>query len=535
MFNRPRMLLASGALLVASFTTMATATASSADVPEKFSSVVAKGAYAVAWIPDVDEVLGDAKRIVPPIGDIPSSMKQLLTAVFSMDPSVTPGKSLIFWVTPGPTMGSRPGDPLIHFAISAPGANAQNTHAGNDTTLFFENDMVIAMQGVGQSWKMPASSSRLIPLLSNDPVSIAVNIKDIWGDQGQQIQMLGGFGAMAAQMAMMDQNQSNDPKEQTRIREEQKKVGEVMRSSMNGIFKLLRTMDTMTMGLRMDGDIVTVSNNFNFMEAVGSGPGADLALVNRLKGGMPIYAAMNAQMTQWALNLEYSLEDALMTGLSKEQHAALDAIIPMMRDLNDTITGGLAMSMDINEESLHETVELKVQDSSEFIKGMELMMKQIDNVDLGWNSTRKSADTWHIDIDAQKLASSMNRPQMGMLADTPFLNNGMNLQMIGDGKFVTMHATMGTGADLKGTNDTMVRDYLKKTDGQDLVFGLAMDAKQLLMAAREMLNPNGKNPQTDNMPDLLFAVVGTAKAEQFRINLHLDMPGINKFMESMQN
>ena len=540
MLRSPRLLFATSTLVAVTISGSLTAAPTpSAEVPGNYSELISTDAYGAMWIPDFDGMLASARPMLPPGSGAPASMKELLTTLMSIDPSVKPGKSLIAWATAGPSMGgARPGDPIIHIAISAPGANAQNTHAGHDTTLFFDGDMIIAAQGTNAEWKKPqkGASCRLIPLLPDTPIAMAFDIKNIWTDQGQQIQMLGGFGAMAAQMALMNQSPNADAKEQARMREEQKKIGEVMRSSMAGIFNLLKTMDTMTLGVRMDNPMLGIKADFNFMEAVASGSGVDSALIERLAGGMPIYAAMNAKLTQWATRLEYNLESALMSGLSKKQHAEFDAIIPMAVALADTITGGIAMSIDANDDTIHETIELKVQDSTEFINGLGLLMSQVDQIDMGVNSSNTGENTWKVNFDGQKLASSMNRPEMSDMAHNPLMKNGMTLDVTGKGKFVSAKATMGTGADAKGSDMTRVRDMLKTPRGHDLVLGLAMDMQEVMMTIEKMMAPNANgNKKTATMTPVPMAILGTSNGNTFSISFQSDVAGLMKLSERFPN
>ena len=113
--------------------------------------------------------------------------------------------------------------------------------------------------------------SPLFRALSNDSISLAVDIEAIWTDHGSQLQMLGGFGAMAAQMAIMERTQDVAPEHQTRMRKAQQKVGEVLRRTIAGIYDELKVMDTMTVGIDLDNDgSFALTTDFIYEDALAS-------------------------------------------------------------------------------------------------------------------------------------------------------------------------------------------------------------------------------------------------------------------------
>lgn len=508
-----------------------------ADIPKEYSELIPTDAYAVGWVGDVKGIISVFNEVMPPEGHIPSKPKELLSSIISFDPNVQVGNSVIGWSVAGPSEGGgRPGDPMIFLAVSAPGANAKNTHAGSDTTLHFSNDMVIASQGMNTKWEQPTGApNRLIKDINSDPISIAVDVKEIWKDQGQQIQMLGGFGAMAAQMSLMQQAQNGDPDEQARARAAQKKIGEVMRDSLSGVFELLKSMDTMTlsMGLKKDG-MMSVTSHFNFMEDVNAGSGVTTKVIDATPGGMPIYYSMNAKMQQWLINLDLNLEDALMIGLDKKQQAELDAILPMITDLSDTITGGMMMGIDIHPRGLQEVGVFQVQDSREFINGLGLVMAQLDKVDMGWNSTKNSNGNWAIKMDGKKLAKSFANPEMQMVDELPLFNNGINIQLTGKDDLVHIVVDMGPPAVKETGHDYFVRDMLKPADSENLIVGFAIDIRELVLKAMTVAPVS---PQDAAKVNQLFArekapvpikLLGTSEGKTFTIGFGTNLKKILK-------
>lgn len=541
MLTSPRSLFAAGVLIATAFTSsLAAASSQNAKVPDKYASLVPADVYAVGWIENVNGLLESAKATLPPDADVPSSMKELLTTVLAIGPNVKVGNSVIAWAAEGPSMAEgRHGDPQIFIAFSASGANAQNTHAGHDTTLHFNGDMIIAAEGKGVDWTKPdGAPSRLIPMLMNDQASIAVDVEKIWKHQGQQIQMLGGFGAMAAQMALMEQSQNADPSEKARIKEAQKKIGEVMRNSMAGIFNLIKTMDTMVMGIGMDQGMLSFTSDFNFTESIGGGRGVAMKVIDGIPGGMPFYYAMDAEMVQWFVNLELNLEDAIMIGLSKKQHTDFDAIIPMIKDLNDTITGGMAVGMDMHHGGLMEYTEIQVQDSQEFIKGFELVMNQVDKVNLGVNYSNEGNDTWKVSLDGQKLAASMDNPQIQQIDNIPFIQKGIAMNVSSKGDFVTIKAVMGDEVASKNSSTT-IREMLRPNKSYNLMVGAAVDIRAFVLKAMQMMMPHAS--ESPKMKKLMadestipLKVLGSFQGKTFKINFDTDVVKLMKFQNQIQ-
>ena len=444
-----------------------------ADVPGNYASLVPSDAYAVGWIDSVESILDSAKTLAPQGVELPSNLTELMSGmagIEGLDNGIRVGDSIIAWVARGADMGGgMVGDPQLFVAFKARGANADNTPSTSETTFHFVGDMLVAAQGGDVEYTKPQGArSPLIRALPNDAAAVAADIEGIWADHGPQLQMMGGFGAMAAQMALMEQTQEAAPEDRARIRSAQRKVGEVTRRLLNGVFEHLKTMDVLTLGIDLsDEGMFALTTDFIYQENLAS-RGVNPALVRRLPGGQATYFAANAAMIKWAAALDLGLAEVVFSGLSKEQHAALDAFAPMVVDLTGSITGGFAAAVNPDPMAYTEYVELEVQDARAFINDSGLLMEQLNNLGLGMSAEEVESGEWEFGIDGEELGHALERDEAGELAAMAPANMRAKLQ--DKGRFVTAFITAGKGP--HGINNDMAtRDALLASRGRSLIMG----------------------------------------------------------------
>ena len=494
------------------------------DVPANYASLVPSDAYAVAWADNVESLLKNVQPLLPPDAPVPMNLTEMLAEAMSIPAGAKISDRAVAWVERGADIGNGQfGDPQVFFAVNAPGANAGNVNGGPDTSVFFSGDMVIVGQS-GAEWTKPnGRRSPLFRALSNDSISLAVDIEAIWTDHGSQLQMLGGFGAMAAQMAIMERTQDVAPEHQTRMRKAQQKVGEVLRRTITGIYDELKVMDTMTMGIDLDNDgSFALTTDFIYEDALAS-RGVSTALLQKAPGGQPVYFAADAALMNCVCDLDMNLAGLLLDGLSKEQNADFEAFTPMVKDLLDSVTGGCVVAVDPNPMSFTEFAHFKVQNAKEFINGTDLLLSKISAFGMGVHPTKHSRGNWTIEVDGAEVGEAIGNGMAGELAAMGPMEFATKIR--GTGSNVAIKVTAGAGQH-GVNNDTVLRDTLRPNRNRSLVMGMAVDLRTVfagvMNAAMAMQGQDIDGPfDADGNPTpLTFTGSTKGKSFQFKVTFN---------------
>lgn len=466
--------LASFTIAVAAFTHLPAL----GKVPANYASLVPSDAYAVAWVDDVEALLNNVQPLLPPDALVPTNLAELLAEAMSIPAGATVSNHAVAWVERGIDLGNGQfGAPQVFFAVQAKGANAANVDGGPETSVFFSGDMIIVGQGSAEWTKPNGRQSPLFRTLSNDSISLAIDIEAIWTDRGSQLQMLGGFGAMAAQMALMEQAQGIAQEDQARVRKAQQKVGEVIRRTISSIYDELKVMDTITVGIDLDNDgSFTLTTDFIYQDALAK-RGVSSGLLQKAPGGQPVYFAADAALMNCACDLDLDLAGLLLAGLSKEQGAGIEAFTPMVKDLLDSVTGGCVVAVDPNPLSYTEFAHFEVQDANEFINGFDMLLSHISDFGVGVHPTKHDRGAWTIEIDGAEIGEAIGNDDIGALTAMGPIE--LSTKMRGTGTNVALKVTAGAG-EHGVNNDTALRDTLRPKRGRSLVMGMAVDLRVML-------------------------------------------------------
>ncbi|MCH2160563.1 MAG: hypothetical protein MK085_01680 [Phycisphaerales bacterium] len=494
------------------------------DMPADYAALISEDAIAVAWVGDLESFIKTAKQGNPAVQalPLPTSMNEMFESLMHSDRAIPMSTPILAWLEFGKNpAGAGAGDPKAFVAMKISGANENNTAAMSGTTLFFEGDMVIAAQGDSAEWSKPAKpSTRLTSLLPEKPVAIAADIAMIWKEQGSQIQMMGGFGAMAAQMALMEQMQGAKPEHQKSMRKAQQNIGQIMRSAMNGLFGQFREMTFMTMSFDVDNANAEIEMDFMFQNDLGLDQGVASEMISDLPGGMTMYAAMNDKLARALFGMDMGLMDAMMVGLDKTQQGELDAVMQHTDDLMNSITGGMTMAMHMDKSGMSKWSELAVQNSSEFISNYGLIAGQFSKVDMGIDMKNTGKGRWSIDIDGEKLGKTMDNAIMGQELSTEW-GASMDLTMTNKGGNVVVAKVLPPNGAFP-SSDSKEQDHLNPPAGRALVGGLVMDLPQLFYMAMDWDNPN--QDMTRSMLDQMLGaqplvIQGSARGNSMRIDI----------------
>lgn len=508
-------------------------------MPAKFSSLISNDAMAVLWAGNPGGFIEEIEKFVPPVLPIPSSMNDLFSDMMHSDLKIPMTDSVMVWVEAGKQFGrGQVGDPQVFLAVDLPGANENNTHAMSGATVHFSGDMVILAQGDSVEWSKPENGdNRLISRLPNQPIGVAVDVKRIWKDHGSQLQMLGGFGAMAAQMAMMEQTQGGSREDQARMRKVQQKVGETSRTAMSGMFDAIKNMDYMTMSLGMDDSLLDMTMDFVCNDECSMSQGVNQKLIDELPAGMGMYAAMNGQFMQSMTKMDMGLMNTLMNGLSKEEHKSVATTSQAFADLFTSITGGVTTAMSFGKDGMTKWAEVEVGNSKDFIKGYEVAAQDFDQLDLGINMSSTGTGKWKMTVDGEKFGKTMGDPEAGEMLTREFGGELMLTMSPETNSIVTAKVLPPNGSFPTG-KDTGVRSMLNPPKGRNLIAATSMDLRSMLAAAVMMAKPAGapSPEQIRKMGEPVGMVVkGSAKGKSMQVNIGLDLAGVSDFaMMAMQ-
>ena len=509
-------------------------------VPAEFASLVSEDAIAVAWIADPGSFVNSISRYLPAGMPIPPSMNPVLSSVMHSDQQIPMSTSVMIWLesSKGPT-GQTAGDPKAFIAMKLPGADSKNTHGMMGTTLIFEGDMVIAAQGDSVKWSKPdKSNARLVNGLPNKPVAVAADIAQIWKEQGSQLQMLGGFGAMAAQMQLMQQTQNaqGNPDQQKSMRQMQQKAGQMMRSGMNGMFGVIAKMTFMTMSIDVEQGVGDIEMDFMFSENIGLDQGVADNLIAKLPAGMPMYMAMNSKFFQGMMGLETGIMEAMMTGLDAKQRTDFDSAMQMNTSLMNSVTEGIAVGLNVDNNGMSKWVEIGVDDANGFISGFGPVASKFSATDMGFNMKETGKGQWAIDVDGSKLGKSMGNAIMGQELSREW-GASAELTMSSQGKNTVVAKVLSANNTFPSSTNTAIRNLLKPPAGRSLVGAMAMDLREIVAIAVEQSKAkDAPSPaQIRGMGEAVpFKIQGSAKGDSMRIDLAIGLEGLGQFVEAAE-
>jgi hypothetical protein len=535
MITASRKFLAVGALVTAT----SAVSASAADVPTEYSQLVPANSYAVMYVSGLDKMMTSMQDMMPPgMFPMPSTLNELMSPLFMAEEKISDTTPIIAWVAPGANGGGgQPGEPQIFVAVKAPGSSNKNTHAAGDTTLHFSGDMIISAQGNGTPWSMPAKSdAKLIKTLPTSPVAVAVDMNAIWTDHGPQLQMLGGFAGMAAQMALMEQTQ--DPNmtatQKKMVKDSQRMVGQTTRKVMSSVFDMIRATDTMTMALNMNGEMLEFDTDVNFRAGFDLGNGADMELVKKLPGGMLSYFVANQKMTKMGANMDIGAMDMMLgsTPMSDPMKESFDSMGADYLKLIDGVTGGVSAAVSITPWGIAKEAHIEMKDPQAFIAGIGKMWDSTNALDFGMNFSKKGSGSWLMTLDADKIASELGNVQASKMIS--MLNGkGHMVDLKSDGNIVNA-TVLPVGEKMTSGKDMSIRNLLMVDEGDRLVAGLAVDMRLLMlgMVTEASMSNLGDKYDSDMkemkkmlnaMPAIPFSMIGSENGSTFSFDISLDI------------
>lgn len=509
------------------------------DVPAEYAAVVPQEAIAVAWVTNPHKIVSEALSMGAPGQGAPTTLNGMFNDAFKSTATIPLTDSIIFWVDQLPKLGGSKEDFTPSFAFKADGANAKNTTAVGQNQVFFSGDMVIVRGSSNGTWTKPAEhNTRMMSALPAAEVALAFDGKHMDAELEMAMRQLSALGMFMAQARMKQREQAADPADRAIIAKTQRQGLDGMQRLVASALGVMKTVDVLTLGVNLTNGNLDIDIDLHYPERIQANHGVDKSLVESVPGGMPIYLAMDGPATRWFAAMEHDVMEVFLA-LDAKQIKVYEKMGQQGASLASMVTGGLAVGFGVKDR--YEWGVADVDNATSFMTRANMLMKEMNNLNIGVTTSSVGNDTWAIDVDGAKLAKLLGGSKTTQAEQAARFGGNFVLSHTASGNRITSKRHPAGKPNFPTSKNTTIRDMLEPHQGA-LIAGLSMDLGEVAHGiatevASEMHHNHGHGGAAPRIPNpkglVPFSLVLTNPDEK-TIQLHIDVAAMKAFAYFME-